>query len=393
MSIWRSVMGAVRVRVLTADPAQLLHLLNTNDIRLEQVEIHDLLTLEVTVDRLDYSKLKKLLISRGEKPEILYRIGVYWSCKGLLKRPILVFGMFVFLFLSIYLPGRVLFVQVRGNEAIPTRLILEKASSCGIKFGASRVDVRSERIKNALLESLPQLQWAGVNTTGCVAIISVKEKNQQESSQMGSTGVSSIVAARDGLILECTVTKGNPLCTVGQAVKAGQTLVSGYTDCGISISATRADAEIYALTERHIQVCTPVNLVKRGKLIRTETVEYFQVGKKLINFNNNSRISDTTCVKIYNKYAVTLPGGFSLPVYWITQTSYYYEMLPAQTEDPYVHSWLAQFSEEYLTGQMVAGRILETVDREQLLDEVYVYEADYACYEMIGQVKEEEIIQ
>lgn len=35
-------------------------------------------------------------------------------------------------------------------------------------------------MKNALLSAIPELQWAGVNTYGCRAVISVRERTLPE---------------------------------------------------------------------------------------------------------------------------------------------------------------------------------------------------------------------
>ena len=92
----------------------------------------------------------------------------------MLFRPVLLAGLGILFLLAMYLPSRVLFIRVEGNMQIPDRQILAAAEECGIRFGASRREVRSEKVKNALLSSVPQLQWAGVNTAGCVATISVR---------------------------------------------------------------------------------------------------------------------------------------------------------------------------------------------------------------------------
>ena len=96
----------------------------------------------------------------------------------------------------------------------------------------------------------------GVNTSGCVATVSVRERTDPEVTEQDSA-VSNIVASRDGFIVSATVTRGNFLCRVGQSVKAGQVLISGYTDCGICIQATRAEGEIYAQTSRDFAAVTP----------------------------------------------------------------------------------------------------------------------------------------
>ena len=43
--------------------------------------------------------------------------------------------------------------------------------------------IRSEKVKNSLLQRIPQLQWAGINTDGCVAVISVREKTAIKNSE------------------------------------------------------------------------------------------------------------------------------------------------------------------------------------------------------------------
>ena len=149
-------------------------------------------------------------------------------------------------------PGRVFFIEIEGNQQIPDRLILEVVQENGIQFGAVRRDIRSEKIKNILLEKIPQLQWVGVNTNGCVAVISVRERQFENDSQEYSFG--SIVASRDAIIQQITVLRGTQLCKVGQAVKAGEILVSAYKDYGISVKMTGAKAEIYGQTEHNLDV-------------------------------------------------------------------------------------------------------------------------------------------
>ena len=386
-------LGNMRICVTCADLNYLLKCLTDHSVRLEQIETLDEISMMITISRRDFRMLKRIVDECGADLQIKGRKGVYWHLRSMVRRPILVIGLLGFVFLTMYLPSRILFVKVVGNSDIPDQLILEKADFCGIHWGASRVKVRSEKVKNALLNELPDLQWAGVNTKGCVAIISVKEKVRSEETEHFSSGVCSIVAAQDGIILDFVITGGNPLCSIGQAVKAGQTLVSGYTDCGISIRVEEAEAEIYALTTRNIQVCTPVRMKKRGDVVRVEQRKYLQVGKKVINFYNNSRICDPTCVKIENKERISLPGDFFVPVYQITQTYYYYQMSDELDEGNVECTWLSDLAKSYVLSQMIAGEILESADSGLCLEDVYIWNGNYACKEMIGVKKQEEIVR
>ena len=110
------------------------------------------------------------------------------------------------------------------------------------------------------------------------------------------SGITSIVALRDGVISDLTVVQGNGVCQVGQAVKKGQLLVSGYTDVGLTIKATQAKAEIYAQTLRNIQMITPSPTSLRGEVSGKKTRYALRIGKKLIKLYKDSGISDGSCV-------------------------------------------------------------------------------------------------
>ena len=194
-------------------------------------------------------------------------------------------------------------------------------------------------MKNALLSTLPQLQWAGINTSGCVATISVREKNTNEE-LTPEVGIGNIIAKTDGIIQTCTVLNGTALCSAGDAVTAGQILVSGYTDCGIALKAVRAEAEITASTIRSVSAVTLLPDVIRGEQIHEETKFSLRIGKKLINLFKDSGISDTSCVKMYTEEYLTLPGGFRLPIALVTQRCIYYA--PCDTWDPNWDSWISR---------------------------------------------------
>ncbi len=387
MGILRSIGGTVRAEVTSADLPGMFAAAAAAGITLFDVGQSGGLTAVLTVSRGDYRILSKLCARRGERLHPVQRKGAYWRARGLLARPLLCIGAALMLALACFLPTRVLFVQVEGNLLVPERRILEAAEACGIGFGASRRDVRSERIKNALLEAIPELQWAGVNTRGCVATISVRERSEAESA-VRSGGVSSIVAVRDGVVREITALRGSAVCKVGQAVKAGETLISGYTDCGIALRATRAEGEVFAETRHVLTAVTEEECLLRGEKTGSGKKYAIRIGKKRINFYKDSGILDVTCDKMSTEYVFTLPGGFALPVSLIVERwdSYASEKTTTQT-DP--SECLTEFAKRYLQQQMLAGEILE---RTESVSGARLY-GEYACLEMIGREQSEEIQQ
>lgn len=392
MTQWRSLLGQYLLEVTCADSSALLNLLANEQIRLQNVVFCSDLVLRITISKLDYKKFLELVQKKGASVRTVHKMGVYWVGKTVARRPVLL-GLICFLLLLFcYLPSRVLFISVEGNREIPDNLIIEAAGECGLRFGATRKKIRSEVMKNNLLQKIPQLQWAGINTAGCTAVISVREKTDTEQVTDHENAVCSIVAARDGVIRDCTVYQGNPLCTVGQAVKVGQTLVSGYLDYGLVTKATRADAEIRALTYRQLELITPAATEIRGQVYDEKTSYSLQIGKKVIKLSKDSGNLDTTCVKIYLEEYVYLPGGFRLPVAIIKQTNRYYSKNAQTTTASDSEEWLTDSAQSYLQDLMVAGEVVNAQTQiEQYEDATCLY-GKYACIEMIGQIKYEQTI-
>lgn len=392
MGFWRSLNGMVLVEITSADVAGVLTALHNAGIPVYKTVSKNDLTVEVLLRRQELKRMRKLLEKRGDSVKLLQRRGAYWTGKRLAGRPVLLVGVLLLIILSFAIPTRIWFFRVEGNAAIPDKLILEKAADCGMCFGASRRDVRSEKVKNALLEALPQLQWAGVNTSGCVATISVRERESGKQTQQ-SGGVCSIVAACDGLIQSCTVTRGNAVCSAGQAVKAGQLLISGYTDCGFSIRACRAEGEVYARTERAVSALTPTEYCFKTAQIREIKKYSLIVGKKRINFYKDSGILDSSCDKMVLEKSLTLPGGFVLPVTLVTEVWKYYDYSASVVPQELLEQQLTEFAAGYLGGQMIAGQILSANEALILQDGIVCLDGKYACHEMIGRIQKEEIIK
>ena len=390
MGIFKSLGGMLTLELTSADTAGSLAAIANLGVPAFSVRSIDELTVRFQIPRSEYRKLKKHAAKKGETLRIIKKQGLYWDMKQMLRRPVLTLGILLMIALLSYIPKHVFFVRVEGNHTIPTREIIAAAEDCGIRFGASRREVRSEKMKNALLESLPELQWAGVNTYGCTAVISVSERAAADEEKQDN-GICSITASRDGIILACTVRNGNSLCSIGQAVKEGQILISAYTDCGLCITATRAEGEIMALTSRKFSAITPAVYQNRGT-IQAETAKYsLIIGKNRINFYKGSGISDATCGKMYSKYVLTLPGGFELPVMFIKETAVTYDHTAEEISDEAANVLLTDFSSRYLQQIMIAGSI--TNRSESVLKDggVFCLTGTYACTEMIGRRQQAKI--
>ena len=379
-------MGFLTIRLTTPDPAYAL-----SRLELAGITLFDILYLQdyelcLRIRRSQFPAFRRVAERLDFRWQIHGRHGAYWLLRGLTRRPVLLLGAILLCVLSIWLPTRVLFVQVQGNASVPAKQIVQIATECGIFFGAPTADIRPQLFKHALMNAMPQLQWAGVETKGCLVLITVREGKQP----MATPGrvVGSIVAERDGVVCDVTVLQGNALCRTGQTVKAGQTLISGYTDCGLSIRADRAMGDVYAYTERVLNAVTPLQWRRYGQIMATEKKYSLIIGKKRINFANSSGILGSTCAKIYTENYLTLPGGFRLPIGIATETYIQREAETDLLNDG--ASQLTEFACLYLTQQMQAGCVLGGNCKITEENGFCRLEGTYSCREMIGRFRPEE---
>ena len=391
MGLIRSITGMVAVEIDSADIPALLSAIAEMGIPVFHASTKGELTLQLRIRREDWRRVSALCRRRGERAHVRRRLGLYWLLKGFLHRPVLLAGITVLMLLVLLLPRCVLFVRVEGNRQVPSARILEAAAESGIRFGASRREVRSERMKNALLDAVPQLQWAGVNTYGCLAVISVRERTDPEREPPETTGICSIVAACDGIILSATASRGTCLCRPGQAVTKGEVLISGYADLGLAIHATQAEGEVFAQTRHQLRAVTPLQAAVRGEK-REESVKFsLLIGKKRINLWKGSGICDGSCGRIYEEYYITLPGGFQLPIALIKETVTVSQIQTTALDPGIIGPQLESFGKRYILDQMISGRIeAEQPDRMEE-NGLLVLEGEYLCTEMIGRLRQEKI--
>lgn len=392
MGIFMGTSGMLKIRLISANTVLMLNELSSNGVQVRRVRHIDGLTVEFWVNRSDMHMLHNIVQRNGDRMEILYHQGIYWRLKRFIKRPVLVAGIIFLLFLTAYLPSKVLFIHVEGNVDTPTRFILEAAEESGIRFGASTRKIRSEKVKNMLLQRIPQLQWAGINTQGCVAVISVREKTVVDTPEY-KYPISSLVAARDGYITEMTAISGTPACKVGQSVKKGQVLISAYTDCGIYLQATKAEGEVYAMTKHQFDTVALTKISQKGSQTNTYQNYGLIIGKKQINFTKDSGISSAECDRIKSVNYVTLPGGFRLPIAFVSETVSERVLLESEIDEQQSQSLLRGYSQQYLKDSMIGGKIDSIHEQFDSHEGVCVMTGKYQCNEMIGISRTEEILQ
>lgn len=380
--IWWIIAGYVRVSVISADPARMLGRLS-GQVQLRDIEYTSALCVEFSVPKGKTKQLKEIVEKTGGKWDVVSTHGLPKWCRKAWEKPIIVCFSALLLLMSLYIPERIYFIQVQGNEAVARQEILNAASDAGLSFGVARRALRSEQIKNELLEAIPSLSWAGVNTKGCVATISVKERKLEPEDIPSMPG--HIIAARDAVVSSFTVTRGRPLCQEGQAVRAGEVLISGYLDLGLCTRAEQAEGEVYGLTRRQVHALLPASTaVSRGE--REICKKYsLIIGKKRINLYSDSGILYPSCGKMTKVKPLTLPGGWQLPVSLVTECYTDRDLIQQERSERSAGEMLEAYIRQNVQTDLVAGQIRKQELELTCQEGAYYMSGFLECHEMIGK--------
>lgn len=383
MDLWNRISGVICLELTAADPEKILNRIAELNVEIWDIERDSQIQVRFQIQKNCLEQVDAIAEKMGASIREVRTDGLIYRLLAWKKRPAILLCLLILSILTLLLPERILFLDVVGNESIPTRLILESAAEHGLKFGADRRALRSEEIKNELLGELGELEWVGVNTYGCRAVITVRERGTEPDIEQGE--YCSIVAAVDGVVESIVMKRGNLLCQPGQAVSQGDVLVSGYTDLGICTRAIAADAEIYAVTMRSVCGALPSALQIRGDEIREEVRISVIIGKKRINFYSDSGILPATCGKMTYSLPLKLPGGDTLPVTLVIQHILWYNTINIVRSQAQAEEVLSEASERSVLETAVAGQILTR--QTELVQEsecVYLY-GKFQCREMIAR--------
>lgn len=375
--------GSCRIRLTGAAPEICLNTLAQKGVAVWNVEREDELHYCLSVSARQ-EKQAVLLAQRSHcEAEILQRRGIGSLWKRAAKRPVLLLGLLGTLLLCFYLQSFVWVIEIDSCETVEDTEILQALQSVGVEIGSRSDDLDSVELRHRLLQALPRLSWVAVNRTGCrlrVLTCGREEKKQK------SEGPAHLIALRDGVVTELNVSEGAEFCKVGDTVKAGQILVSGFEDYGLCLKAVRAEGEIFGRTWYTGTVLRPAVEWEKVYTGQIFTQRSLIVGRKRINLSENSSFSHALCDKIVDTKQFTLPE-YRFPLILETVTYREYRLEP-------VECWAEEAEESLLSAWhrglqfgMIGGTIEETKHRCGKFGQWYVLRAESTCRELLSRTQ------
>lgn len=224
-------------------------------------------------------------------------------------------------------------INIDGLEKVSEKRTLEILSENGIFVGSYIPSLELREIYNDILIEYDEFCWISVNIRGTVANIEVREAQYPSQKVYNNSKCANLVSKYDSEIVSVKSYEGRDEVKVGDAVKAGELLVSGlYEDKTGRLNYCYSQGEIIGRVEREFSVEVPLLyelLEYTGEKTRDFSLKFFS---KTINILNSSRKNDIVYDIIVSNEQLTLFDKVILPVSY-TETLYNGCVLVKKTRD------------------------------------------------------------
>lgn len=375
--------GSCDVTVSGAAPERCINAFPEENITFWNIRYIDEMHYSFTIPARDRKKVGQIALKYYCTVEKCEEHGIPMLSKKLFARPVLLGGILLAVSLSFFLQSYVWVIEVEGNKTVPTETIVRELGKQNIHFGIWAGTIDSQLTKHKMLNAIPALSWLAVNRSGGKLSILVTER-ETALFEAPDYETANIVAAKDGVITDFSISEGMKLCARGDTVKKGQILVSGYEDYGLFIRNVCAEAEIYAKTWYSGTVVTPSVRMQKVFTGRTEKQISLLLGRKRIKLFGNSSISGGSCDKMVIVKQLSLPG-YTFPLAMETVVAREYTtkavtVFPQEAQNVLRQAW----KRRTLSG-MVAGTIESTAEHFAESNKLYILQAESTCTEMIAK--------
>ena len=325
-TLFNFLRGQVSVRVESPCPERILNLCGAHEIPFWDVRWLDETTLTLRTHRHDARHLKQVARNVPCTVSVGRERGVPALLRRFRRRYVLLTGAVIF---GILLLCGNIFIwdfEVQGNETVPTETILHALEDYGVRVGTLSLSIDQEDLRNHVLLELHDVSWMAVNIRGCTAHVQVVERHRPPPIVCDEER-SNVVARRAGLVTRIEATGGRAQVAVGTMVTQGQLLISGVTDFdAVGVRLSHGMGKVWARTWYELSASVPIQTAEKTQENRKVPHIALDFGKHRIKFYGKGSITDDDCDKIIRYNPWTLPGGYRLPVTWVTEIITQYDM-------------------------------------------------------------------
>ena len=392
-SVINFLRGSVCVVVSGPFPERFLNLCAQSGVGFWDLAWEGGQSLRLRVLRRDAGRAVELAERAGCTASLEGRAGLPAFLAGFRRRYALLAGLALALAAVCLLSQFILTVEVSGNETVPSAVILMELSRQGVRPGAYGPGLDLRRISQEALRRIEGLSWMSVNLHGTRAEVLVRERSPSPTPR-DETTPAHVVAAADGVLEDVEVLEGQALFREGQAVLAGEIVISGAVDLKepqyAAVDAgqrlVHARGEVWAVTHRTLAACIPLEAQVKVYTGEEERRWSLSLLGRSVNFFGKASISSSGYDKMTTTHILTLPGGREMPLVLVETEYRAYETAAAPVRADAARAMLEERLLERLTALIGAeSSVLSTAFSAEEEDGMLTVTLTAQCREQIGR--------
>ncbi|MEW4413766.1 sporulation protein YqfD [Clostridium sp. AN503] len=253
-AVMRYTGGYLRIRLVGFSPERFLNLCMANQIVIWDLRYQDN-GYQFLVTVKDYRRVRPLVKKAQVHLRIMGRYGLPFFLHQNRRRKLYAAGVAAF-FLILFIMSRFIWnITLDGNYHFTDDTLLHYLDSLDIRYGTVKSGIDCDALEESIRSQYPEIIWVSARISGTRLMIKVKENEVMGTIPVREDTPQDLVADKSGVITRMVVRRGKAQVAVGDAVEAGQVLVSGtipiYNDAEelVNCQYVHADADIYAQTE------------------------------------------------------------------------------------------------------------------------------------------------
>ncbi|MBQ7114424.1 MAG: sporulation protein YqfD [Clostridia bacterium] len=245
--LWNYLSGYVIIELEGKALERFLNRLTHSGVEIWHIRRTGINTVTAHISIAGFYALRPMLRGQGIRVHILQKRGLIIRLSSLRFRKVLLYGWTVAAVLLIAASRRIWFIEITGLDTVPQQNILSVLAQNGIREGAWRSAVHTAPLGNSIMASDPRIAWAGAHLDGVTLRVDILEAGDAAKLPDHDPVPASIYASSDGVVSSVTVLEGRALVREGDAVKAGQELITGILrNDEANLIVTRAKGTVLA---------------------------------------------------------------------------------------------------------------------------------------------------
>lgn len=182
------------------------------------------------VSTVDFKKLQPICRKTNTRVHILRKFGLPFFFSRNRKRKAFFLGIFLCMALLYGLSRHIWQIQITGNQANTTPVILSYLDELEVFQGVQKNKLNCGKISASIRQEFPNITWVSTKIEGTKLRITIQENDVQGGMVKEEGQPCDLVAAHSGKIVSMVTREGVPVKREGETCKKGEVLVSGRVE-------------------------------------------------------------------------------------------------------------------------------------------------------------------